>query len=158
MSSQDVSPKSNAANLHRGNKGSGIFCIPCSNTSPSLQMQKCILHQMPKLIKMLLVLSSLLTVLLRRDDHFHSCRLRRLHDLVRIVGAVRKQIVGIDPFNQLTGNLQASRQSARVPSVTRNRTGIPCASTARCILVLSPLLSGSSPDCRPSLPTHADAP
>ena len=55
-------------------------------------------------------------------------------------------------------NLQASRQSARVPFVTRNRTGIPCASTARCILVLSPLLSGSSPDCRPSLPTHADAP
>ena len=66
-------------------------------------MQKCILHQMPKLIKMLLVLSSLLTVLLRRDDHFHSCRLRRLHNLVRVVGTVRKQIGGINPLNQLTG-------------------------------------------------------
>ena len=58
---------------------------------------------MPKLIKMLLVLSSLLTVLLRWDDPFHSCRLSRLHDLVRIVGTVRKQIGGINPFNQLTG-------------------------------------------------------
>ena len=35
----------------------------------------------------------------------------------------------------------ASLRSARVPSVTRIRTGIPCASTARCVLVLPPLLS-----------------
>ena len=34
----------------------------------------------------------------------------------------------------------ASLQSARVPSVTIIRTGIPCASTARCIFELSPLL------------------
>ena len=58
---------------------------------------------MSKLIKMLLVLPNLLTILLRRDDHFHSCRLRRLHDLVRVVGTVRKQIGGINPLNQLTG-------------------------------------------------------
>ena len=32
-----------------------------------------------------------------------SCRLRRRHELVRIVGTVRKQIGGINPFNQLTG-------------------------------------------------------
>ena len=32
-----------------------------------------------------------------------SCHLRRRHELVRIVGTVRKQIGGINPFNQLTG-------------------------------------------------------
>jgi len=52
----------------------------------------------------------------------------------------------------------ACAQSAAVPSVIKIRIGIPCASTARCILVLSPLLSGSSPDCHPPLPPRVDAP
>ena len=40
----------------------------------------------------------------------------------------------------------ATVQSAVVPEVIKNRTGIPFASTAKCILVLSPLLCGPSPD------------
>ena len=40
-------------------------------------------------------------------------------------------------------------QSAVVPAVTATLTGIPCASTARCILLLSPLLCGPYPDYRP---------
>ena len=39
-------------------------------------------------------------------------------------------------------------QSAVVPAVTATLTGIPCASTARCILLLSPLLYAPSPGCR----------
>ena len=50
-----------------------------------------------------------------------------------------------------------SLQSARVPSVTRIRSSIPFASTARCILVLSPFLSWIYPDCRLSLPLRGDA-
>ena len=41
----------------------------------------------------------------------------------------------------------ACLQSAVVPSVIRILTGIPCASTAKCILVLSPLLSWPYLDC-----------
>lgn len=52
----------------------------------------------------------------------------------------------------------ATAQSAVVPAVTKNRTGIPCASTARCILVLSPLLCVPYPDCRRLLRPHADEP
>lgn len=48
-------------------------------------------------------------------------------------------------------------QSATVPDVIIARIGIPCASTARCILVLSPLLCDSCPDFRPLRPPHADA-
>ena len=54
-------------------------------------------------------------------------------------------------------NSQAWVQSAVVPSVTINLTGIPCASTAKCILVLSPLLCDSSLGCRPLHLMRADA-
>ena len=54
-------------------------------------------------------------------------------------------------------NARASLQSALAPSVTATLSGIPCASTARCILVLSPLLRDSSPGCRQPLQRHGDA-
>ena len=38
-------------------------------------------------------------------------------------------------------------QSAVVPAVTATLTGIPCASTARCILLLCPFLCGPCPSC-----------
>ncbi|MPN03118.1 hypothetical protein SDC9_150341 [bioreactor metagenome] len=44
-------------------------------------------------------------------------------------------------------NSSAWLQSAVVPFVIEILTGTPCASTARCILVLSPLLSWPCPDC-----------
>lgn len=47
-------------------------------------------------------------------------------------------------------------QSPTVPAVTRTRSGRPCASTAKWILVLSPLLCGSSPRSLPSRRRHAD--
>ena len=52
----------------------------------------------------------------------------------------------------------ASLQSARVPAVTRTRIGIPFASTARCIFVLSPLLYVPCPGSPRPLPPRGDAP
>lgn len=49
-------------------------------------------------------------------------------------------------------------QSAQEPAVTITLTGIPCASTAKCILVLSPLWYGSCPDSRRVRLPHGDAP
>lgn len=45
-------------------------------------------------------------------------------------------------------SLQACVQSAAVPDVTSTLTGIPCASTARCIFELSPLGFSPCPGCR----------
>ena len=53
-------------------------------------------------------------------------------------------------------NFSAYPQSAAVPLVIRILTGIPCASTARCTLVLSPLLSCPYPDCRRERRFHVD--
>ena len=44
-------------------------------------------------------------------------------------------------------SLQACEQSATLPAVINILTGIPCASTARWSLLLSPLLCGPYPDC-----------
>lgn len=48
-------------------------------------------------------------------------------------------------------------QSARVASEAMIPAGIPCASPARCILVLSPPLRSSFLDCLHALRQHADA-
>ncbi len=53
---------------------------------------------------------------------------------------------------------QASAQSALVPSVIETRTGKPSASTAKCILVLSPLLCGSLLGCLQPPQPHVDEP
>ena len=54
-------------------------------------------------------------------------------------------------------NSPAFAQSAVTPSVTMHRTGTPRASTARCILVLSPLLCGRFPGFRLALHRRAHA-
>ena len=60
---------------------------------------------------------------------------RLKNDRVCIITAVGQKIFCLNP----SINRAATVQSAVVPEVIKNRTGIPCASTAKCILVLSPL-------------------
>ena len=57
----------------------------------------------------------------------------------------------------LSTSSPAFAQSAVTPSVTTHRTGTPRASTARCILVLSPLLCARFPGFPLSLHRHACA-
>ena len=55
-------------------------------------------------------------------------------------------------------SLAATAQSAVVPAVTKNRTGIPFASTAKCIFVLSPLLYVPCLGCLQRHQPHVDVP
>ena len=79
-----------------------------------------------------------------RDHYLHASRLSPIDDGIRVVASIRVQDFGIYP----SINRSACAQSAEVSFVTKTRIGIPCVSTARCILVLSPLLYGSSSDYR----------
>ena len=60
------------------------------------------------------------------------------------IGLIRKNEPGIYTLNEWE-SLTDIRQE---PAVIMILTGIPCPSTARCILALSPLLCGSCPDYR----------
>ena len=64
--------------------------------------------------------------------------LLRFYELIAVVSFIGKKMVSIYSFDKLFCWLQ----SALVPSVISILTGIPCASTARGVLVLAPFGGG----------------
>ena len=143
VSSINEEPNGNTTNLDSRNKRSKIFCITCSSTAPSLEKQKSILNEMAEFVEIFIVFSLVFPVFSRRNDRNHS------------------HLGGFEEGSRLchSPSLPKDISPGNPPSVTlqKNRTGIPCASTAKCIWVLCPLLCGPSPDCRSVRQQRPDA-
>ena len=106
---------------------------------------------MSQSIQIMVVIPPFFTVSFRRDNNLHPCS-----------NGIGKDLIGI-VANRVPADIPsirwiASLQSARVPSVISTLTGIPFASTARWILVLSPLLYDPYPGFHLSLQRHEDVP
>lgn len=116
--------------------------IGWQSPSPTLQFEKSIFDKMPQLIDILIIIHQAITTFPRwnggLDAIFPEVSYRRLSYPLSA-----RRYSAVIPST----NLQACEQSATVPAVTDILTGIPCcASTARCIFELSPLLCVPCPD------------
>ena len=112
-----------------------------------------VFDQVAQFVEVFVVRSLVFSVFLWRDDGVHAYTSCLLKNGIGIIALVRNQMIRVDPLDQSAG-LCAIRSG----TFCRDLTGIPHASTARCILVLSPLLCGSCPDCRLWLLPHEDEP
>ena len=63
-------------------------------------MKEGILHQVPRLIKLFVVLTPLSAILFRRNDRHHTLALRLIKNRVRIIAPVRQQALGCEAINQ----------------------------------------------------------
>src|ERR1700722_1655160 len=147
-----MSPESDAADLNGREERGGVFCVAGGNATPAFEVEKSIFHQMTKFVEIPVVFPLDFAVLPRRYHWLHALLGSLLKDRVGIIPAIRHRCSAQIP--SIRG--KAWVQSAEVPGVIRTRTGRPSASTARCILVLSPLLCGPCPDCLLLRPPHAD--
>lgn len=130
--------------MHDAQKGRGLFRIPCRNPSPAFEPQKGLLHQLAHWIQVpilwkrrtcRLFLGGMIGTMFRRTASVSMVSLSFAFS-ARSAGASK-------PFVKLA----ACGQSATGPAVTRTRSGRPCSSTARWILVLSPILCAPWPHC-----------
>ena len=83
MSSQDLSPQSNASDLDGSKEGGRVFGVTCSNAAPSLEVKKRIFDQVSQLVECSIILALHLTVLCGRDNHFHVLLNRLFKDGIR---------------------------------------------------------------------------
>lgn len=80
------------------------FRIASRNSSPSLEMQKGVLHQVPQFVELFVILSLLFPVLSRRNLCLHALLYRLLNNRVAVVPLVRQQILcghSLDEFASL---------------------------------------------------------
>ncbi len=92
---------------------------------------------MPQLIQLLVVFALNFSVLAWRNDCFHSGLFRFLDNRIQIITPVSQKGLGFDAVNQGFSLFTIRCGTFCIKTLT----GTPCASTARCILVLSPLFS-----------------
>ena len=136
-------------------KGSSIFGISGGNPPPTLQFEKSIFDKMLQMIDILIITHQTFTTFPRRRDWLDAIFLEDSQQNITVIPLVRRKIFSAVI---LSTSLQACEQSATVSAVTNILSGIPCASTAKCIFELSPLLCVPCPDCHRLLLQHTDVP
>lgn len=117
------------------------------NFAPALEIQKRTFCPMTQLVQMLVVVTKLPAIFAWRTHRFHALSLCLSSDGTRVVALVRQQVRASIPSIKVEPWLQFAVE----PAVTRIRTGIPCASTAKCILLLPPPVL-----CSPYLDSHLE--
>ena len=109
MSSRDTQPKHEAANLRSRKERRQPFCIPCGDTAPLLDVEKCVLDEMSLLVEMSIIVTQHFSVLSRRDHRPHALLLGKRDDGVTVVTFVGDQMLGTQTLNEF-------RRQARVRS------------------------------------------
>ena len=83
----------------------------------------------------------------------HTVYLQLFTELMDAIGPIGKNKLGIYTLNE-----RERLADIRTGTRCNNDSDRQCASTAKCILVLSPLLYDSLPDSHPVLQRHQDVP
>ena len=143
VGSRDVCPQSDTSNLYNCHEWFCIFCITCCNAPPTLEMQEGIFYQMPQFVERFIILPLIFAIFSWWNNWHHPLRFYLIDNILTAIPRSARRFCAVKP----SINLRACMQSAVVPWVTAIRTGIPCASTAKCSFVLSPLLCDSYLDC-----------
>ena len=119
------------------------------DAAPALKVQESIFNQMSHFVEIFIIFPLLFTVSFGGISGFIPCLIACSIMAYESYPLSAKRCFASSPLI----SAMACVQSATVPDVIIALNGIPCASTARCILVLSPLL------CAPCLglrPLHVD--
>ena len=124
----------------------------CGDSTPALQLQKYIFDKVSETIEVPIVRAKILRLFLGGMTGWTPAASRELTSVSLSYPLSARRYSAVIP----SISLQACEQSATVPTVTNILTGIPCASTARCIFELRPLLCAPYPDCRHVRPQHVD--
>lgn len=97
----EITPESDATDLHGSDKGTRILGIASSHAAPPFEVKESTFHQVTQLIKVPVMDALFFTVLHWRNDSLYAETLCHSSDLIGIIPAFRKQILGIKAFNQL---------------------------------------------------------
>ena len=76
-----------------GEERSGVLCVPRGNTAPALNVQECILNQVPKLVDIFVIFSLDFTIAFGRNDRLCAALLRAFNNFIRVIGFVCKQVL-----------------------------------------------------------------
>ena len=109
MSSRDTQPKHETSNLRSRDERRQPFGVARSDTPPLLDVEKCILDEMPLLVEMSIIVTQHFSVLSRRDHRPHALPFGKRDDGVAVVAFVGDQILGTQTLNEF-------RSQARVRS------------------------------------------
>jgi len=100
VSSRDIEPESEAADLDSGEEGCGVFGVTRGDTTPSFEMKKSVFNQMAKCIEVFIIRPPVRSVFLRRDHGVHALRCGLSKNNIGIVSFVRNQMTGVNSFDQ----------------------------------------------------------
>ena len=93
MWSRNSEPQGQAPDVNEGEEGGSSFGVACRDASPAFEVEEGILHQMAQFIEVLVVRALDFAMLARWDHRLEALRLGLRQDGVRIVAAIRDQIV-----------------------------------------------------------------
>ena len=79
-----------------------MFGVSGSDTTPALEMQECVLDQMPKFVQVFVVQSLRGSVSSGRNHHVHAPACGLIDDRIAVVAFIGNQMRCRDPFQQAT--------------------------------------------------------
>ena len=88
MSSRDIGPNSNAANLDSSDKGGCIFRISSRNATPSFDVKKGIFNTVPQFVQIFIILTLVHSIFARRNNHLHMLSFGKLDDGVAVIATI----------------------------------------------------------------------
>jgi len=101
VSSRDINPEHEAADLHSGQKRGGAFGVSGGDAAPFFEVAHGVFYQMAQFVEVRIVFSLHFAVLARWNLPPHSLFGRLRHNRVRIITIIRKQIIGLQVLDQL---------------------------------------------------------
>ena len=101
MSSRDVRPEDQAANLDDSQIGGGSLGVPRSDTPPAFEMEHGVLDQVTQFVEVFIVIALHESMLSGRDHWTHPLSRGLLEDGVRVVASVGQKMFGRQAFDQV---------------------------------------------------------
>ena len=74
--------------MHGGKERQGAFCIARRNSTPALELQECVFHQVPQFVELFVIVPLFFPVLTRWYLRLHSLFDCLLHDSVAVVALI----------------------------------------------------------------------
>ena len=87
--------------MHSRQKRGGAFGISGGDAAPFFEVANGVFYQMAQFVQVHVVISLHFAVLARRNLRPHSLFGRLRHNRVRVITLIRKQIIGLEAFDQL---------------------------------------------------------
>ena len=100
MSSRDIRPEDQAADLNDGQIGGGALGVPSGDASPAFEMEHGVFNQMTQFVEVFVIIALHQSMLSGRDHWTHPLLRRLLQDGVGVVASVGQKMFGDQAFDQ----------------------------------------------------------